>query len=386
MGWALKIGRIAGIDVFVHFTFLLLLGWVFLAHYLEHGDWAEAAAGLAFIVTLFSIVVLHELGHALAARRYGICTRDITLLPIGGVARLERMPDDSRQELVVALAGPLVNVVIVVSLYAGLALRARVWPVSDVMRVGGDFIAQVFWVNVTLAIFNLMPAFPMDGGRVLRALLAMRMDYVRATQIAARVGQGMALLFGFLGLFGNPILIFIALFVWVGAAQEAGMAHMKAGLDGIPVMRVMITDFRTLPSDGTLAQALDHVMSGFQQDFPVVEDNRLVGLLTRADLMAALTRHGPDVRVADIMHRDFVTADPREMLQTALVRLQHCQCHSLPVVQNGTLMGIVTADHLGEVLLIQQALRRVRRAIADHASNGTAGSRSVRPTMGYGPV
>ena len=288
MSWSWRIGRIAGINVYVHFTFLLLLAWVILEHYQAHGDLAEAMSGLVFTLALFGIVVLHELGHALAARRYGIRTRDITLLPIGGVARMERMPEDPRQELVVALAGPAVNVVLAAGIYLVLALGQGPSPVGGVLRVGGGFLDQLFWVNVSLALFNLLPAFPMDGGRVLRALLAMRLDYVRATQVAASVGQAMALLFAFLGLFYNPFLIFIAFFVWLAAAQEASLVQMRSALGGIPVMRAMITDFRTLRPDDPLARAVEYVQAGFQQDFPVVEDGRLVGVLRRNDLTAAL--------------------------------------------------------------------------------------------------
>ena len=183
------------------------------------------------------------------------------------------------------------------------------------------------------------------------------LDYVRATQVAASIGQGMAVLFAFLGLFFNPFLIFIGLFVWLGAAQEASMVQMRSALAGIPVRRAMITEFRTLRPDDTLDQAVEHIRSGFQQDFPVVEDGRLVGVLTRSDLTAALGRHGPGARVREIMRRDFVTVDPRDMLQTAFARLQDCDCHTLPVVRDGRLMGLVTADNLAEVLMIQEALR-----------------------------
>src|SRR5208337_2564787 len=291
MGWSWRIGRIAGIDVYVHPTFLLLVAWVAMTHFLAHGDWTEALSGVIFILALFGIVVLHELGHALTARHYGIRTRDITLLPIGGVARLERMPEDPWQELVVALAGPAVNVVLAAGIYFALALGRGVESLDESVRVGGGLLDQLFWVNVSLVAFNVLPAFPMDGGRVLRALLAMRLDYVRATQVAASIGQGMAVLFAFLGLFFNPFLIFIGLFVWLGAAQEARMVQMRSALAGIPVRRAMITEFRTLRPDDTLDQAVEHIRSGFQQDFPVVEDGRLVGVLTRSDLTTALGRH-----------------------------------------------------------------------------------------------
>ena len=246
MGRSWRIGRIFGIDVYAHFTFLLLLGWVALTHYLTRHEWVDALSGLLFIVTLFGIVVLHELGHALAARRFGIRTRDITLLPIGGVARLERMPDEPRQELLVALAGPAVNVALAVALLGVIQLGAGLAAPGKVVWGGGRFLDQLLWVNVFLAAFNLLPAFPMDGGRVLRALLAMRMDYVRATRIAASIGQTIALVFGYWGLFGNPFLLLIALFVWVGAAQEANMVRLRSALARVPIGRAMITDFRTL--------------------------------------------------------------------------------------------------------------------------------------------
>jgi Zn-dependent protease/predicted transcriptional regulator len=380
MGWSWRIGRIAGIDVYVHFTFVFLLIWVAAAYYMAHGELADAVRGLVFIIALFGIVVLHELGHALAARRYGIRTRDITLLPIGGVARLERMPDDPKQEVVVALAGPAVNVVMAAAIYVGLALGRGLVPLDEAARVGGNFLEQMFWVNVSLAGFNLLPAFPMDGGRVLRALLAMRLDYVRATQVAARIGQGMALLFAFAGLFGNPFLIFIALFVWLAAAQEASFAQIRSGLDGIPVGRVMITDFRVLHPDDLLTRGVEQVESTFQQDFPVIEDGGLVGLLTRNDLAAALKRYGPQARVRDVMQREFVTAEPREMLHSALARLQNCDCHTLPVVQDGKLVGLLTADNLAEALMIQQAWRRPRRPWRGRAAGSAwAGGRQRTP-------
>jgi CBS domain-containing protein len=233
---------------------------------------------------------------------------------------------------------------------------------DETLGLGGRFLDRLFWVNVWLAGFNLLPAFPMDGGRVLRALLALRMDYLRATHVAASLGQFMALVFGFLGFFYNPLLIFIALFVWLGAAQEASMVQMRAAMSGIPIERVMITDFVALQPHDTLSRAAKHVLAGFQQDFPVVEeDGRLVGILTRNDLVTGLARYGAEGRVGDVMHREFVTADPRDMLQTAFARLQEHGWHTLPVVQDGRLVGVVTAENLAEVLMLHEALREAGR-------------------------
>ena len=358
MKWSWKIGRYAGVDVYIHATFLLLIGWIAVSHLIAGRTVSAAAAGVAFVMALFLCVLLHEYGHALMARKYGIRTRDITLLPIGGVARLERMPDDPKQEFWVALAGPAVNVVIAAALFAWLALRNAWEPLAGINVSAGSMAERLLVANVFLVLFNLIPAFPMDGGRVLRALLASRMEYTRATQIAAGIGQGMALLFGLAGLFANPFLIFIALFVWIGAAQESSATQMKNSLAGIPVQRAMMTDFRTLSPQDPLAHAVELVLRGSQQDFPVVSDGRVAGILTRADMLAALARRDEDSSVEKIMHQRFEVADAGDMLETVLARLQECDCHTLPVTQQGKLVGLVTADNLGEFLMVQAALSR----------------------------
>jgi Zn-dependent protease len=358
MKWSLKLGKISGIDVYLHLTTLILFGWIGVSYYSMRRDLGDAVSGVVFVAALFAVIVLHELGHALAARRYGIQTRDITLLPIGGVARLERMPEDPKQELIVALAGPAVNVVLAALLFFLIVPYAFIKPLVGFETAGGDFFLRLFWINVGLAVFNMIPAFPMDGGRVLRAFLAMRMEYVRATGLAASIGQTLALVFGFLGLVWNPFLLFIALFVWMGAASEAGMVQVRSALSGIPLRRVMMTGFQTLAPSDPLARAIEHVLAGFQQDFPVVGSNGVItGILTRSDLIKGLAQRGPESPVAESMRRDFQTADPSEMGDHVFARLQECQCRTLPVVQSGKLIGLVTAENVGEFMMIQAALR-----------------------------
>ena len=360
MKWSWKLATVAGIGLYVHATFFLLLAWIGITYWLAGGS-AAALSGIVFILALFACVVLHELGHALTARRYGIRTRDITLLPIGGVSRLERIPDDPRQEVWVSLAGPAVNVVIAAALYAWLLLSQTLRPLSALTMAGGPFLERLLLVNVSLAVFNLLPAFPMDGGRVLRALLAMRMDYVRATQVSAHVGQAMALGFGLIGLFTNPFLVFIAFFVWIGAAQEASMVQMRTALSGIPVSRAMLTNFQIVAPDDAAKRVLELILAGSQQDFPVVDGGqggRVAGVLLRSDVLKALAQRASDWRVRDVMRREFEVVDAADMLDTALARLQSCNCHTLPVTSRGALVGLLTMENVGEFLLIQSALGR----------------------------
>ncbi len=250
MKWSWKIGSFAGIGVYIHATFLLIIALVGFSYWQQTQTLAGTMEGILFTIILFGCVVLHEFGHALTARRYHIKTLDITLYPIGGVARLERMPDKPLQELWVALAGPAVNIAIALVLLLWLVIANTLAPVANMNNVSGSFIERLLMVNVSLVLFNLIPAFPMDGGRVLRALLAMRMDYTRATQIAATIGRGMALLLGFAGLFSNPFLVFIAFFVWFGAGQEASLVQLKSSVGGISTGRAMLTDYQVLsPQD-----------------------------------------------------------------------------------------------------------------------------------------
>ncbi len=357
MKWSLKIGRFAGIDVYMHATFLLLISWVALLHWREGQSLMAAVAGVTFILAVFLCVVLHEFGHALTARRYGIRTRDIILLPIGGVARLERLPTNPLQELWVALAGPAVNVAIAAGLFVWLNVTASLAPLQQLTLTTGPFLERIMAVNLFLVAFNMIPAFPMDGGRVLRAILATRKEYSRATQIAANIGQGIAVFFGLVGLFYNPLLLFIAFFVWIGAAQEASMAQMQSAIGGIPVRQAMLTDFRSLKTDDSLGRAIELTLAGNQKDFPVVDNGRIEGILTQTDLLKALSVSDRQQTVSSAMQNNFVTVDSLEMLETAFAKLKDCNCHTLPVVLDGKLVGLLTMDNLGEYMRIQAALK-----------------------------
>lgn len=362
MKWQWKLGTFAGIDVFVHATFVLLLAWVGYSHWLANQDWGEALVGIVFILALFLCVVLHEYGHALTARHYGIKTRDITLYPIGGVARLERMPEKPIEELWVALMGPAVNVVIAALLYGYLVATDGLMPLTSLSVGSGSFVERLLIVNISLVLFNLIPAFPMDGGRVLRALLAMRMDYVRATQIAATIGQGLAFVFGFIGLFSNPFLLFIAFFVWIGASQEAGAVQARSTMNGIPVTRAMMTDFRTLSPRDNLSQVVGYILAGSQHDFPVVDANgRVAGVLERDAFMRALTEHGQSAPVMDFVRSDIPEVDSYEMLEMALMRLQEAGSKTLPVTHAGQLVGMITMENITEYLMIRSALKAAGR-------------------------
>lgn len=368
MKWSWKIGRVAGVNIFIHATFPLLLVWVAVMHFQQRGRWDDVLTGLIFILALFTVVVLHEFGHVLTARRFGIRTRDITLLPIGGLARMERMPERPWQELLVALAGPAVNVVLAAILFGVLLLlgygRA---DLTDVNLIAGSFLARLAWVNVTLAVFNLLPAFPMDGGRVLRAALAMRLSYLQATTIAAAIGQGMAVLLGVLGLFGNPFLVLIALFIWMGAAQEVNATQLKSALDGLSVEHVMMTEFHVLSPDDSLERAVEYVLASRQHDFPVLEGGRLVGMLSRAGLLETLAKAGPAALVADAMRRKVSSVRATETVDRLLPRMREEDGSALAVMRDGELVGLLNAESVSNYIMVHAAMDQSLRH--EHATH-----------------
>ncbi|NIP29652.1 MAG: CBS domain-containing protein [Candidatus Dadabacteria bacterium] len=304
MKWSWKIGNISGIDLKIHATFAIIIVWVLFKHWESGHDIATTVGGLIFVLSIFACVVLHEFGHALTARRYGIGTEDITLLPIGGVARLERMPEDPRQELYVALAGPAVNVAIAFVIFIMLYITNSTINFLNIDFVSDSFLLKLMALNIILVIFNMLPAFPMDGGRVLRALLALKMEYVKSTQIASKLGKAMAILFGIIGLYSNPFLVFIAVFVWFGANQEEMMVRMKYIDDKYRLRQQADTEFVTLSPNDPLAKAVSLTVSGFKQDFPIVERGRIVGVLRYEDLLQTLSKGNINCLVKDIMRTE----------------------------------------------------------------------------------
>ncbi len=352
-----RIGKIAGVDLKVHWTFSLLIFGVFGYYLLSGNTIAESLFGLGLILSVFVCVVLHEFGHALTARRYEVSTRDITLYPIGGVARLQEIPEEPRKEFWISVAGPAVNVVIAGVLFLGITFFGKFPSMQEMMEPAGHFAAKLMWFNIVLVGFNMLPAFPMDGGRVLRAILAMRTDYMQATQVAAAIGQGMAILFGFLGIVTfNPILLFIALFVYVGAQQEARMTMIRVAVEGVPVRQAMVTRFETLKPSSTVSDAVEKLLAGSQQEFPVVDDGKLTGLLTRKTLVQALSENGLDTRVSDIMQESCAVVQETEMLENVFRQMQEEKCSALPVMSGDKLVGILTLENVGELMMINSAM------------------------------
>jgi Zn-dependent protease/CBS domain-containing protein len=357
MSWSIPIARIAGIQLRIHITFLLLIGWLALVYY-NAGGAAVAAGGIIFVLLLFLCVVLHEFGHALAAKYFGINTPDITLLPIGGVARLARMPEEPKQELIIAIAGPAVNVVIAAGAWA--AGGGFAYPPT----LERGFSSALVSINVLLLLFNLLPAFPMDGGRVLRALLATRLSYPRATQIAATIGQGFAFAFGFVGLMWNPFLIFIALFVYIGASQEAALAQLRDVSRRFPVSSAMVREFRSLPNTATLEAAADALLATSQHDFPIMDETgNVAGVLTRNDLISALRKNDPNIRVGHVMRRDIPTVTTGTCFEDAFRIMQESNCPAVPVLDGmKRLVGLLTPENVTELMMIHSAMPK-RRAL-----------------------
>jgi stage IV sporulation protein FB len=333
-------------------TFLLLLA-VFLV--------AGGVAAVMMILAIFACVVAHEFGHVAMARRFGVRTPDVILLPIGGLARLERMPEEPRQELLIALAGPAVTLVLAAIFYAVLRAGGATPPLLPSLSVaGGSVLADLYRINVLLLLFNLIPAFPMDGGRVLRAILAARQGLARATRIAASVGQLLAFALGFAALMtGNMLLLLIAFFVFLGAGAEAAAVETRAAGLGLTVREMMVTDFRTLPAWATLRDAAELLVASDQREFPVVDNTGSVeGILTRDDLVKGLSQKGADALARSALQAPSPPVSAGLSFEVALATLQSSGRSALPVIENGRLIGLLTKDNITDLVLVRRAVAR----------------------------
>lgn len=356
--WAFRVGTALGIPIRLHFTFLLLLVW-FGVRAVQQGE--TFLSGVGFILLLFGCVLLHELGHAAAARSFRVRTREIVLYPIGGVARLESMPS-GKAELVIALAGPAVNLALAGMLFAAmLFLQVQMPGSAGDLLSGRSTLLQLLLVNLSLFFFNLLPAFPMDGGRVLRATLTFFLPEERATAIAAAVGQGAAIVFGGLGLItGNFILVFIAFFVFLGAGQEAAFHRSRAAVRGLDARAAMITRFESLAPQDSLGRAAELLVATHQHDFPVIDAwGRVAGLLHRGALLEALAQAGRETPVLEVMEREVAAVSASTPLDEVLRLLQGRPMSPLIVVEEGRPIGMVTLENLTELIEIS---RRVRPA------------------------
>jgi Zn-dependent protease/CBS domain-containing protein len=372
--WSIKIGTVKGIDIKIHLTFLLIILWAAIEGSTGiGGGFRGAIFGIISTTLLFFCVVLHELGHSFQARRYKVNVRNITLLPIGGVAQMENIPEKPSQELAISLAGPAVNFAIA-GLLAPLALwilatqvavylgqpayllsdtgqRVLSW-ILDSLFYGTDWKALVFYLlsmNVSLGVFNLIPAFPMDGGRVLRALLALRLDYLRATRIAVNVGRGLAVLLGVTGLmlFQLP-LVLIAVFIYAGGGYERQMVEVKKALQGLQVRQAVTRQLRAVTPTTPLAHIMDLIFHGYQSNFPVVEGRQLVGVLVREDILATLRERGPNIPVGQVMRTDFPVVNLSDSLLHVQRLIAKSGVKAVPVVEDGFFRGLITLDKINE--------------------------------------
>ncbi|MCB1675803.1 MAG: site-2 protease family protein [Halioglobus sp.] len=360
MKWSLRIARVAGIDIAVHATFALLLGWIALSVWRSSQSIDAVLQGLVFVLALFGCVVLHELGHALTARRFGVRTRSITLLPIGGVAAMERMPDQPRQEILVALAGPMVNVLIALALGAWIHLHNIAPPEIDADTVllfssPADFVYSLLSINVMLAVFNLLPVFPMDGGRVLRAALATRMEHHLATLRAARIGRSMAVVLFFLGLFYSPVMMLIAVFIWFAAGAESGAEQLRHALRRVSPRQAMVSRFDLLDAQDCLQRALDLTLETDQKHFPVRFADNSLRTLSQRDMLSALRDAGEGVRLGALSLPVLETCDVRESMEQVLERIQQENHTIIGVTEQQRLVGLIHLENILELMRIDEA-------------------------------
>lgn len=357
MKGSFKLGKVAGIGIFIHWTFTLLILFIIFINYKSGQNATQIIWSVVFILCIFITVLLHELGHALAAKNYNIKTKDITLLPIGGLARLERIPEKPLEELIVAFAGPLVNITLAFITGIFITIPDTSEQLMAELSNGvnaNNFFLNFFLVNFWLAVFNLIPAFPMDGGRILRALLSFKLQRHVATRISARIGQLLAMGFIILGFFTSPFLIFIGIFVIIGAQVEADYTESKFLLKGFKVHDVIMKQYPTMDANDTVKTAVELVLDSQNKNFLITENGIPVGTLNRDQIIMVLSKKGDDEFIYNVMDRNLVYLDGDSLLENVFELIQLNKSRLMLVMENNELAGTLDVENLMEFLLIKE--------------------------------
>ena len=347
MRWSFQIAKFFGIPIRVHITFFLLL--IFIGLYGSRLQGARSGLfGIVSIILIFLCVIIHEFAHSLVARKYGVKIKDIILLPIGGVSEMEELPSQPKQEINVALAGPLTSIVLSLIFFFAYRLLFPEAKAVNISIFQGNLLLNLFAINLMLAIFNLIPAFPMDGGRVLRGILGLKMDLLQATRVAVGIGEFLAILFFFFGLFFNPWLALIAVFIFLGAEGEKRATELKVEIADIPVRVAMLTNIEPISPDNTLGQVLEKICHGLQQDFPIMEGKEVLGILSREIFFSALHNHSKETRIREIMSREFTSTTEDAPLSEVFQRMNSEKLSVLPVMQGKIFKGLISLEQIGK--------------------------------------
>jgi Zn-dependent protease/predicted transcriptional regulator len=347
MKWSFEVTRLFGIPLRIHVTFLLLLLFVAMAGGRAGAD-ASPLYGVVTVLFVFACVVVHELAHSLMAMRYGVNVRAIVLLPIGGVSQMEEMPEDPRQEIKVSVVGPLVSLVLAGVFYILASLAGQSLSGARFSIFGPQLLANLFWINLILGLFNILPAFPMDGGRVLRGILATRMQHLRATKIAVDIGQAVAILMFFFGIFYNWWVALIAIFIYLGAEGEEHATMIRAALRNVPVSRAMLTSVETVKPTDSLGGVVEKACHSLQADFPVVEDENVVGVLPKEVIFSAIREKSRETTVSEIMKTEFVSSTGNETLDHIFQKMQGQGVSLVPILDQGKLIGMINLEQIGK--------------------------------------
>ncbi|MFD2203508.1 site-2 protease family protein [Shivajiella indica] len=359
MKFSLYLGSYRNVKVFIHWTFSLLLLWIIISNLSQGMPMIDILWLILFVLALFACVVMHEFGHALAAQRFGIQTKDIVLYPIGGIARLEKLPEDPKQELWVAFAGPLVNIVLFILLSVVLTFTGYNFENLEEIKIQPNTILlYIASANLILALFNLLPAFPMDGGRVLRAFLSIKLPRAKATQIAGGIGQFLAIFFVFFGLFNNPILVLIGIFIFLGAGAEVAHTQQESFLKGFKVKDALMSHFQILGFDAPLSKAVEKLLNSQATHFVVVKDDVAVGTISRNEIIKGLEHEGESAHIEKFADFKPIKLDIHSPLDDAWKLMLSQNKKVAFIIENGHFLGIIDQENISELILVKTALNQ----------------------------